>query len=112
MDEVDDVMFCLLNMLYFMPSGNVESEQVSIVLGKDFIISFQENNKRDVFNSLRDKLKVANSKLRQNNVDYLCYMLIDTIVDHYFLVMEQLGEKIEQLEEEIIRVGNTRSLAR
>lgn len=112
MDEMDDVMFCLMNMLYFMPSGAVESEQVSIVLGKDFVISFQENNKRDVFNSLRDKLKVANSKLRQNKVDYLCYMLIDTIVDHYYLVMEKLGERIEQLEEEIIRVGNTRSLAR
>ncbi|HNP44679.1 MAG TPA: magnesium/cobalt transporter CorA [Panacibacter sp.] len=112
MDEMDDVMFCVMNMLYFMPSGAVESEQVSIVLGKDFVISFQENNKRDVFNSLRDKLKVANSKLRQNKVDYLCYMLIDTIVDHYYLVMEKLGERIEQLEEEIIRVGNTRSLAR
>lgn len=113
MDEVDDVLFCLLNMLYFRENTfSVESEQISIVVGKRFIISFQEDNKTDVFNQLREKLRFTNSKIRQSGPDYLCYMMIDLIVDHYFLVMEKLGEKIEQLEEEIIRYGNTRSLAR
>lgn len=112
MDEMEDVLFCLLNMLYFQPSGAVESEQVSIVLGKDFVISFQEDDTRDVFNSLREKLRYSNTKLRQNGADYLCYTLIDTIVDNYYLVLEKLGERIEMLEEEIIRQGNTRSLAR
>lgn len=113
MDEIDSVLFCLLNMLYFNTQKHcVETEQVSIVLGKNFVISFQDDAHRDVFNPIRDKLKIHNSKLRNSGADYLCYALLDTIVDHYYEVMEQLGERMEHLEEEIIRRSNTRSLAR
>ncbi len=112
-DEIEGVMFCLLNMLYFNPQyGLVEHEQISIVLGKNFVLTFQEDAKRDVFNSLREKLQLGSSKLRQSGADYLCYSLLDMIVDHYFVVMEQLGERIELLEEEIIRYSNQRSLAK
>lgn len=113
MDEVEGVIYALLNMLYFDEERNsVESEQVSIVLGDNFILSFQENNQKDVFNPIRDKLKMPNSKIRQRNVDYLCYNMIDVIVDNYYTVLEKLGEKIEILEEEIIRTSNNNSLAR
>ena len=113
MDEVEGVLYCLLNMLYYnQSSGTVEQEQVSVVLGDDFVITFQEDPQRDVFNPIRDKLKIGNSKLRQRRADYLCYSLLDLIVDNYFLVMEKLGERIEYIEEEIIRNSNTRSLAR
>lgn len=113
MDEIDNVLFCLLNMLYFDDqNGSVESEQISIVLGKNFVLSFQEDKKRDVFDLIREKLRQQNSRLRMNGSDYLCYAMIDLIVDNYYIVMEKLGERIEQLEEEIIRFGNTRSLAR
>jgi magnesium transporter len=113
MDEVENVLYCLLNMLYYNEnSGTVEQEQISIVLGKDFVITFQEDPKRDVFNSIRDKLKMPNSKVRQKGADYLCYSMLDLIVDSYFFVMEKLGDRIEQVEEEIIRNSNTRSLAR
>ena len=113
MDEIDNVLFCLLNMLYFNTlNGAVESEQISIVLGKNFVLSFQDDKDRDVFNLLRDKLRIQNSKIRISGADYLCYSMIDMIVDNYYIVMEKLGEKIEQLEEEIIRYGNSRSLAR
>ncbi len=112
MDEMDPVLYCLLNMLYFNDrTGAVETEQISIVLGKDFVISFQEDAGRDVFNPIREKLKVTNSKLRQSPADYLCYALLDMIVDNYYVVMEKLGERIEILEERIIRSSNTRSLA-
>ncbi len=112
-DEVDDVFFCLLNMLYFNDAiGAVETEQISIVLGKNFVVSFQEMKDKDVFNPLREKLRITNTKLRQRNADYLCYSMIDLIVDNYYIVLEKLGERIELLEEEIIRYGNTRSLAR
>jgi len=57
-------------------------------------------------------LKKHNNKLRVSGVDYLCYVLLDTIVEHYYEVMEQLGERMENLEEEIIRRSNTRSLAK
>lgn len=112
-DEINGLVFCLLNMLYFnKKDSSVESEQISIVLGKNFVISFQEDASRDVFNGLRDKLKINASKVRQNGADFLFYSLIDLIVDNYFIVMEQLGEKIEQLEEDIIRSANKRTLAK
>jgi magnesium transporter len=82
------------------------------VLGKNFVISFQDDAHRDVFNSIREKLKMPTSKLRNSNADYLWYALLDTIVDHYFLVMEHVGDKMEAIEEEIIRKSNTRSLAK
>ena len=113
MDEVEGVMFCLLNMLYFNGEAkSVETEQISIVLGKDFVISFQEDASRDVFNPLRNKLKLAKSQIRQRPADYLMYSMLDLIVDNYFIVMEKLGDEIELLEEEIVRRSNTRSLAR
>jgi magnesium transporter len=100
-------------MLYFNEqTGAVETEQISIAQGKDFLISFQEDAKRDVFDSLRNKLRMANSKIRMSGADYLCYALIDTIVDNYYIVLEKLGERIEFVEEEIIRIGSTKSLAR
>jgi magnesium transporter len=113
MDDINNHLFCLLNMLYFnIDNTSIESEQISFVLGSHYVISFQEDAHRDVFNSLREKLKVAATKIRQSNADYLCYVLIDLIVDHYFLVMDKLGDKIESLEEEIIKTPNTRSLAK
>ena len=111
-DEINGLLFCVLNMLYFNEKdSSVETEQISILLGKDFVISFQEDASRDVFNQLRDKLKINGSKVRQNRADFLFYMLIDSIVDHYFLVMEKLGNRIEELEEDIIRQANKRALA-
>jgi magnesium transporter len=113
MDDIEGLLYCLLNMLYFNDKHcSVEQEQISIVLGKNFIITFQEDAHRDVFNSLRDKLRLGNSKVRTRAADYLCYTLLDMIVDHYFGVIEKLGEKIEELEEEIIRSSNKRSLAK
>jgi magnesium transporter len=113
MDEVEGVLFCLLNMLYYNETKQtVEQEQISIVLGKDFVVSFQEDASRDVFNPLRERLKLSTSKARQRSADYLCYTMLDLIVDNYYLVMEKLGDRIEALEEEVIRNSNKRSLAR
>jgi magnesium transporter len=113
MDDIDGLVFCLMNMLYFNDKESaVEAEQISIVLGKNFVISFQEDASRDVFNPLRDKLKANRTKVRQQGADFLFYAMIDLIVDNYFVVMEKLGEKIENLEEDIVRNANTRSLAK
>lgn len=112
MDDMDTVLYCLLNMLYFNETtGAVETEQISILLGKDYVISFQDDSSRDVFDSIREKLRLSTSKLRQSGADYLCYALLDMIVDHYYIVMEKLGERIELLEEEIIRFSNTNSIS-
>lgn len=112
MDEMDPVLYCLLNMLYFNDrTGAVETEQISIILGKNFLLSFQEDAHRDVFDPVRDKLRAPSSRLRQAGANHLCYALIDMIVDHYYEVMEKLSERIELLEEKIIRSTNTRALA-
>ncbi|MES2774102.1 MAG: magnesium/cobalt transporter CorA [Bacteroidota bacterium] len=111
MDEIDGVLFCLLNMLYFNETtGGVEQEQISIVIGQNFVLSFQEDAKRDVFNPLREKLQFSNSKIRQSKADYLFYTMIDLIVDNFFVVMEKLGERIETIEEEIIRKASRQTL--
>lgn len=113
MDEVEGVLFCLLNMLFFNEStGSVESEQISIVLGQNFVISFQEDGKRDAFNPVREKIGFAQTKLRQRGADYLCYALLDMIVDNYFVVMEKLGERMEWLENIVMRRSNTHTLAK
>ncbi|MEO6187345.1 MAG: magnesium/cobalt transporter CorA, partial [Ginsengibacter sp.] len=113
MDEIEGVLYCLLNMLFYNSNEkSVETEQISIVLGQNFVLSFQEDPSKDVFNPLREKLKMKGSKVRQNGADFLFYSLIDMIVDNYFVVMEKLGENIEMLEEEIIRKSDTRALAR
>lgn len=113
MDQINGLLFCVLNMLYFNEKeATVESEQISIVLGKNFVISFQEDESRDVFNGVREKIKINGSKIRQNKADFLYYALIDAIVDHYYLVMEKLGERIEQLEEDIIKYSSNKTLVK
>lgn len=113
MDEVDSILFSLMNMLYFdKKSKNIEQEQISLVLGKNFVITFQEDPQKDVFDALRNRLKLQTSRTRTKKTDYLYYTLIDTIVDHYFIVMEQLGDEIEDMEEAIVRSAtNKRALA-
>lgn len=113
MDELNGLLFCLLNMLYFNAEYNsVEIEQISIVLGKNFVLSFQEDAAKDVFNPLRDKIRISGTKIRQSGADYLFYSLVDMIVDNYFVVMEKLAERIELLEEEITYRANTKTLSK
>lgn len=111
MEETETGLFCLLNMLFYNEQNHaVEQEQISIILGQDYVISFQEYADRDVFNQLRERLKVAASKVRQRGADHLCYSMLDLIVDNYFVVMERIGEQIEILEEEVMRGQNPRVL--
>jgi magnesium transporter len=113
MDDLNQLLFCLLNMLYYnAETSSVEVEQVSIVLGSNFVLSFQEDATRDVFNPVREKIKVAGSKLRQSGADYLFYSMIDIIVDNYFVILEKLGEKIEGLEEDITSRPDTQTLSK
>jgi magnesium transporter len=104
MEESGDVIFSVLPMMFFnKTSGEVELEQVSILLGKDFVISFQEEPSRDVFDSLRRHLRDPASKLRNRSADYLMYSLLDVIVDSYFGVLEHLADRLEALEDTLIK---------
>jgi len=99
----DNYIFLVLKMLtYNEKADEVEDEQVSFILGKNFLFSIQEGKEGDVFNSVREILRKEHSTIRKNTSDYLLYFLLDVIVDNYFLVIEKLGEKIEVLENELI----------
>lgn len=113
MDEIEDVLFCLLPMLYYNEgTGQIETEQVSIVLGKGFVLSFQEDPVRDVFNPIRDRLRSGVTKLRQRPADYLSYSLIDIIVDSYFGIIERLNDRIERLEDNLLLQKEKAALAK
>jgi magnesium transporter len=113
MDEIENVIFCVLPMMYFNQStGDVEMEQVSLVLGNDFVLSFQEEAERDVLDTVRRHLRVENSKIRQRKSDYLLYSILDVIVDSYFGVLEQIGDRLDTLEDTLLRRQNASLLNR
>ncbi len=101
-EDYEKCLFMVLKMLTFNnQTSSIQSEQVSLVLGQNFVISFQENV-GDVFEQIRDRIRNAKSKIRKMLADYLAYALIDAIVDNYFLILEKMGEQIESMEEELI----------
>ena len=100
MEDFTDYLYVVLRMLY-MEDEKVQSEQVSIVLGPNFVISFQERP-GDVFDPIRERLRNAKGRVRSMGADYLTYALVDMIVDNYFAILEYLGEKIECIEDELI----------
>jgi len=105
-DEYDDYLFIVLKMLYYDNDENIVIEQVSFVLGKNYVLSFQEAE-GDVFDTVRERLRHGNGRIRGLKSDYLLYALIDAVVDHYFSIIETLGNKIEDLENDLF-AGNTR----
>jgi len=113
MDEIGPHLFALLPMAYYNPeAAAIAYEQVSIVMGKNYVISFQEEATRDVFDHVREKLRIDNSRLRNAGADYLYYSLLDVIVDSYFLILDKLGDRIELMEDLVQHQPNTRTLAR
>lgn len=97
-DVYDDYIFVILKMLYYDENEDINIEQISLVLGKNYVLSFQEIE-GDVFDNVRERLRLANGRIRTHGTDYLLYALIDAIVDHYYIVSETMGNKIEDLEE-------------
>jgi magnesium transporter len=104
LDEYDEHIYIVVKMLSFDNVRNcISAEQVSFVLGENYVISFQEEEKKgDVFNPNRSRLKGNKGKIRRSGADYLLYTLIDTIVDNYFIILESIGGKIEELEDDLI----------
>lgn len=84
-------------------------EHISLILMQNMVLSFQERE-GDVFNSIRERIRNMNGKIRQSSVDYLVYALIDTIVDQYFVILEKLGEKTELLEDVLINQPSPQNL--
>jgi magnesium transporter len=100
MEDFDDYIFVVLRMLRF-DEKETKTEQISIILGRDFVVSFQEME-GDVFDAIRERLRSNKGRIRKMGADYLAYALIDAVVDNYFMVLENLGETIEDIEDKLV----------
>ena len=102
MEDYTDYLFVVIKILQFSKEDReVKAEQVSLVLGSNWVVSFQENES-DVFDPIRERLKTDKGRIRKMGADYIVYALIDAIVDNYFGVLEKVGENIEEIEDEIV----------
>jgi len=108
-EDFGDHLFFTIKMFHDRTAQGIEYEHLSFILGKNFVISFQEVP-ADIFDLLRDRLVNSYGKIRQKKSDYLFYRFIDTIVDNYFLVLDSLAEKLEELEEEVMGRPNNQTL--
>ena len=110
MEDYGDYIFMVLKMIYQNPEqGKLEIEQVSLILGPNYVVSFQEIE-GDVFNPIRERLRKDKGKIRKMGASYLAYTLIDAIIDHYFVLFEGTGDKIEEIEEELIHEPSLKTL--
>ncbi|GAA4272026.1 magnesium/cobalt transporter CorA [Aquimarina gracilis] len=99
-DEYENYLFVVLKMLYFDGDEQLAIEHISFVLGDGFVISFQESD-GDVFDSIRNRIRNNKGRLRSMGADYLLYALMDAVVDNYFNMIEAMGDKIEEIEDEL-----------
>ncbi|MBI2487879.1 MAG: magnesium/cobalt transporter CorA [Deltaproteobacteria bacterium] len=102
LEDYGNYLFIVLKMLSYNEEEDIiEAEQTSLVLSPGVVISFQENV-GDVFNPVRERIRKSKGRIRKVGADYLAYALADAIVDNYFIILEKIGEKIEDLEQELV----------
>jgi magnesium transporter len=103
MEDFDNYLFVVIKMLQYNEKENeTKTEQVSIILGSNYVISFQEDE-GDVFDLIRERIRTDRGHTRKRGADYLAYTLIDATVDNYFMVLEKIGERIEDIEDELVK---------
>jgi len=101
-DEYEDYIYIVMPMLtYNWRTESIESEQISMILGRNFLISFQEKP-GDIFDRIRERIRTAKGRIRKMPSDYLAYSLVDAIVDNYFVILERLNENVEDLEDKLV----------
>jgi len=110
LEEFNHYMFAILKMVYFNETHNsLTMEQLSIIMTKNVVISFQEKP-GDVFEKIRENIRSGKNRIRKSGGDYLTYALIDAIVDNYFSVLEGIGEELDNLEERLLKNPTPKTL--
>ena len=110
MDDFEDYIFIVLRMLFYdKEHDEIKNEQVSLILGHNFVLSFQQFV-GDVFDPVRERIRTEKGRVRKRGSDYLAYALMDVIVDNYFAILENMGDKIESAEEELVENPNPKIL--
>ncbi len=101
-EEHDDYLFLVLKMLLLPEDqSEIHTEQISLVVKNGLVISFQEQA-GDVFDGVRNRIRTNRGRVRKRGADYLAYTLLDSIIDNYFVILEKVGEEIEELEDELL----------
>ena len=100
-EDLDHYLFVVLYMLLWEKETGVRTEQVSFIIGRNYVISFQEQE-GDVFNIIRERIRHNKGRIRKQGSDYLAYALIDAIVDNYYVILEELAQRIEDMEDQLI----------
>ncbi len=108
-EDFNDYDFIVLKMLYMNSKKNLVDEQVSLILGKNFVISFQEKE-GDVFDYVRERIRSSKGKIKSLGADYLAYALMDAIVDNYFAILERFEDSIEGLQERLVKTPTRNTL--
>ncbi len=105
----------IVTWMVTLPPGNVGGfikEQVSLILGRNYLLTVQEEPDHDCFQGVRDRINNSQGAIRQHGADYLAYALLDAIIDGFFPVLEYYGELIEELEDEVVTRPNKQTLAK
>jgi len=101
-EDFGNYLFIVLKMLnYEKINSLMQTEQVCMIIGKNYVITFQERP-GDVFDKVREQIRGGRGKIRRAGADYLAYSLIDSVVDSYFLILETIGDQIEEEEDQVI----------
>lgn len=102
LEDYDGYVFIVIKMIrYDRQTLSAEAEQVSIVVGPTYVITFLERPS-DIFDKIRERIRNGKGRIRTMGADYLAYAVIDSVVDHYFVVLEELGQHIEDVEDEVV----------
>ena len=101
-EDYEDYLFIVIKSISSQPEGDeIVAEQISLVLGSNYVLSFHESGE-DLFKPVRERLVTAKGRIRKAGADYLAYALMDLTVDNYFVILEQFGEQVEFLEDEVV----------
>ena len=106
LEEHNGYLFLTLKMLSCGENGTIEQEQISMLLGDSWLITFQEKD-NPVFNVIRDFLAKGVGRLKKRRADYLFYRLLDTIVDHYFVILDGMEDTLARIEEAVLEQNET-----
>lgn len=102
-EDFGKFLFFTLKMLRVnAKTQQIEQEHLSLVLGNNMLFTFQEGMEGDVFGSIRDRIFANKGRVRKLRADYLFYLLVDAVIDNYYLVLESIREQVEHIEDEII----------
>jgi len=110
-EEFDDHLFIVVDVVRGRPDGSMEEEQVSFLLFENLLITVQERES-DLFRLVEERLRAGRGKMRGLAVDYLAYALVDAAVDHFFPTLERVGERIDEIEEELLANPDRRNFER